>query len=113
MKQLLKGVLLLCAAAALTACGAKSEAASSVVTVLPEPAPSSAVTAPAPEHPVQLPESSTAGASDIHAGMDADLDLTQLSSTVVYAEVYNIDCLRRKVRSCIFRGDGFAGACTF
>ena len=26
MKQLLKGVLLLCAAAALTACGAKSEA---------------------------------------------------------------------------------------
>ena len=28
MKQLLKGVLLLCAAAALTACGAKSEAAS-------------------------------------------------------------------------------------
>ena len=29
MKQLLKGVLLLCAAAALTACGAKSEAASS------------------------------------------------------------------------------------
>lgn len=90
MKQLLKGVLLLCAAAALTACGAKSEAASSVVTVLPESASSSAVTAPASEHPVQLPESSTAGASDIHAGMDADLDLTQLSSTVVYAEVYNM-----------------------
>ena len=79
MKQLLKGVLLLCAAAALTACGAKSEAASSVVTVLPESASSSAVTAPAPEHPLQLPESSTAGASDLHAGMDADLDLTQLA----------------------------------
>lgn len=95
MKQLLKGVLLLCAAAALTACGAKSEAASSVVTVLPESASSSAVTAPAPEHPLQLPESSTAGASDLHAGMDADLDLTQLSSTVVYAEVYNMLLPRR------------------
>lgn len=76
MKRLLKGFLLLCAAAALTACGAKPEAASSVATVLPESASSSAVTAPAPEHSVQLPESSTAGASDIHTGMDADIDLT-------------------------------------
>ena len=33
MKRLLKGFLLLCAAAALTACGAKPEAASSVATV--------------------------------------------------------------------------------
>lgn len=83
MKRFLKGVLLLCAAAALTACGAKSEAASSVVTVLPEPASSSAVTAPAPER-------ETADESGIYAGMEADLDLTQLSSTVVYAEVYNM-----------------------
>ena len=90
MKRLLKGFLLLCAAAALTACGAKPEAASSVATVLPESASSSAVTAPAPEHSVQLPESSTAGASDIHTGMDADIDLTLLSDTVVNAEVYNM-----------------------
>lgn len=90
MKRLLKGFLLLCAAAALTACGAKPEAASSVATVLPESASSSAVTAPAPEHSVQLPESITAGASDIHTGMDADIDLTLLSDTVVNAEVYNM-----------------------
>ena len=90
MKRLLKGFLLLCAAAALTACGAKPEAASSVATVLPESASSSAFTAPAPEHSVQLPESSTAGASDIHTGMDADIDLTLLSDTVVNAEVYNM-----------------------
>ncbi len=90
MKRLLKGFLLLCAAVALTACGAKPEAASSVATVLPESASSSAVTAPAPEHSVQLPESSTAGASDIHTGMDADIDLTLLSDTVVNAEVYNM-----------------------
>lgn len=90
MKQLLKGFLLLGIAAALTACSAKSEAASSVAAVLPEPASSGAVAAPAPEDSVQLPESSTADASDIHAGMDADLDLTRLSSTVVYAEVYNM-----------------------
>ena len=90
MKRLLKGFLLLCAAAALTACGAKPEAASSVATVLPESASSSAVTAPAPEHSVQLPESNTAGASDIHTGMDADIDLTLLSDTVVNAEVYNM-----------------------
>lgn len=83
MKQLLKGVLLLCAAAALTACGAKSEAASSVVTVLPESASSSAVTAPAPER-------ETADERGIYAGMDADIDLTLLSDTVVNAEVYNM-----------------------
>lgn len=77
-------------AAALTACGAKSETASSVVTVLPEPASSNAATAPAPEHSMQLPESSTADASDIHAGMDAEIDLTLLSDTVVNAEVYNM-----------------------
>ena len=90
MKRFLKGFLLLCAAAALTACGAKPEAASSVVTALPESASSSAAAIPAPEHSVQLPESTTADTSDIRAGMDADLDLTQLSSTVVYAEVYNM-----------------------
>lgn len=90
MKRFLKGILLLCAAAALTACGAKSEAASSVVTVLPEPASSGAVTAPAPEHSEQLSESTATDASGIYAGMDTDLDLTQLSSTVVYAEVYNM-----------------------
>ena len=90
MKRFLQGVLLLGIAAAFTACGAKSEAASSVVTVLPESASSGAVTAPAPEHSVQLPESSTAGASDLHAGMDADIDLTLLSDTVVNAEVYNM-----------------------
>ena len=90
MKRLLKGFLLLCAAAALTACGAKPEAASSVVTALPESASSSAAAIPAPEYSVQLPESTTADTSDIRAGMDADLDLTQLSSTVVYAEVYNM-----------------------
>lgn len=90
MKQFLKGLLLLGIAAALTACGAKSEAASSVVTVLPEPASSNAVTAPAPEHSMQLPESGTADASDIHAGMDAEIDLTLLSDTVVNAEVYNM-----------------------
>ena len=90
MKRFLKGFLLLCAAAALTACGEKPEAASSVVTVLPEPVSSSAVTAPAPEHSVNLPESTTTDASSIYAGMDTDLDLTQLSSTVVYAEVYNM-----------------------
>lgn len=39
---------------------------------------------------MQLPESSTAGASDIHTGMDADIDLTLLSDTVVNAEVYNM-----------------------
>ena len=44
MKRFLKGLLLLGIAAALTACGAKSETASSVVTVLPEPASSNAVT---------------------------------------------------------------------
>ena len=90
MKRFLKGLLLLGIAAALTACGAKSETASSVVTVLPEPASSNAVTAPAPEHSMQLPESSTADASDIHAGMDAEIDLTLLSDTVVNAEVYNM-----------------------
>ena len=90
MKRFLKGFLLLCAAAALTACGAKPEAASSVVTALPESASSSAAAIPAPEHSVQLPENTTADTSDIRAGMDADLDLTQLSSTVVYAEVYNM-----------------------
>ena len=89
MKRLLKGFLLLCAAAALTACGAKPEAASSVVTILPESTSSSVVTAPVPEHSVQLSENN-ADTSDIQAGMDADLDLTQLSSTVVYAEVYNM-----------------------
>ncbi len=47
MKRFLKGLLLLGFAAALTACGAKSETASSVVTVLPEPASSNAATAPA------------------------------------------------------------------
>ena len=90
MKRFLKGLLLLGIAAALTACGAKSETASSVVTALPEPASSNAVTAPAPEHSMQLPESSTADASDIHAGMDAEIDLTLLSDTVVNAEVYNM-----------------------
>ena len=90
MMRFWKGFLLLCAAAALTACGAKPEAVSSVVTVLPESASSSAVTAPAPEQAVQLPESTAADASSIYAGMDTDLDLTQLSSTVVYAEVYNM-----------------------
>ena len=83
MKQLLKGFLLLCAAAALTACGAKPEAASSVVTVLPESASSSAVTAPAPER-------EAADESGLYAGMDADIDLTLLSDTVVNAEVYNM-----------------------
>ena len=58
MKRFLQGFLLLGIAAAFTACGAKSEAASSVVTVLPESASSGAVIAPAPEHSVQLPESS-------------------------------------------------------
>lgn len=90
MKRLLKGFLLLCAAAALTACGEKPEAASSVVTVLPKPASSSAVTAPTPEHSANLPESTATNASSIYAGMDTDLDLTKLSSTVVYAEVYNM-----------------------
>ena len=90
MKRFLKGLLLLGIAAALTACGAKSETASSVVTVLPESTSSNAVTAPAPEHSMQLPESSTADASDIHAGMDAEIDLTLLSDTVVNAEVYNM-----------------------
>ncbi len=90
MKRLLKGFLLLCAAAALTACGEKPEAASSVVTVLPKPASSSAVTAPTPEHSANLPESTATNASSIYAGMDTDLDLIKLSSTVVYAEVYNM-----------------------
>lgn len=79
MKRFLKGLLLLGIAAALTACGAKSETASS-----------NAATAPAPEHSMQLPESSTADASDIHTGMDAEIDLTLLSDTVVNAEVYNM-----------------------
>lgn len=86
MKRLLKGFLLLCAAAVLTACGAKPEAASSVATVLPESASFSAVTAPSPEHSVQLPESSTAGASDIHTGMDADIDLT-LNLSIVWRKI--------------------------
>lgn len=90
MKRFLKGFLLLCAAAVLTACGEKPEAASSVVTILPEPVSSSTVTAPAPEHSANLPESTATNASSIYAGMDADLDLTKLSSTVVYAEVYNM-----------------------
>ena len=91
MKQFLKGLLLLGFAAALTACGAKSETASSVVTVLPEPASSNAVTAPAPGTFYAAPgKRSTADASDIHAGMDAEIDLTLLSDTVVNAEVYNM-----------------------
>jgi len=90
MKRFLQGFLLLGIAVAFTACGAKSEAASSVVTVLPESASSGAVTAPVSEHSVQLPGSSAAGASDLHAGMEADIDLTLLSDTVVNAEVYNM-----------------------
>ncbi len=83
MKRFLKGVLLLGIATALTACGAKSEAASSVATVLPETVSSSVADACAPER-------ETADESGIYAGMDADIDLTLLSDTVVNAEVYNM-----------------------
>lgn len=93
MKRFLKGLLLLCAAAVLTACGAKPEAASSVVTVLPEAASSTVAVDSAPEQSVQLPESETVdgtNASGIYAGMVADIDLTLFSDTVVNAEVYNM-----------------------
>lgn len=83
MKRLLKGFLLLCAAAALTACGAKPEAASSVAMVPSEAVSSSAADACAPER-------ETADESGIYAGMDANIDLTLLSDTVVNAEVYNM-----------------------
>ena len=83
MKRFLKGVLLLGIATVLTACGAKSEAASSVAMVPPEAVSSSVADACAPER-------ETADESGIYAGMDADIDLTLLSDTVVNAEVYNM-----------------------
>lgn len=90
MKRFLKELSLLCAAAALTACGAKNETASSVAAVLPEPVSSSVVTAPAPASSVLLPENETSDTNGIYAGMVADIDLTLFSDTVVNAEVYNM-----------------------
>lgn len=90
MKRFEKFLILIGAVLLLSACGGKqeaeqtlpavssSEAASSVVAVQPE----SSTVPELPEEPL--------GSADIQAGMTAELDLTQLSSTVVYAEVYNM-----------------------
>ena len=91
MKRFAKGLFLLGFMAVLTACGAKSEPASSASHAAAETPSSSIAALPAPEHSVTAAESTTAeSAGAIYAGMNADLDLTQLSSTVVYAEVYNM-----------------------
>lgn len=81
MKQFRKVLFLLGAILLLSACGGKQEAAQT-----PSAEDFSAAAPSAAPDPREEPSAST----DLQAGMTADLDLTQLSSTVVYAEVYNM-----------------------
>ena len=81
MKQFRKVLFLLGAILLLSACGGKQEAAHT-----PSAEDFSAAAPSAAPDPREEPSAST----DLQAGMTADLDLTQLSSTVVYAEVYNM-----------------------
>ncbi len=90
MKQFKKVLFLLGAILLLSACGGKQEAAQTPsVEDFSAASPSAATVQPelsAAPDPREEPSAST----DLQAGMTADLDLTQLSSTVVYAEVYNM-----------------------
>lgn len=81
MKQFRKVLFLLGAILLFSACGGKQEAAQT-----PSAEDFSAAAPSAAPDPREEPSAST----DLQAGMTADLDLTQLSSTVVYAEVYNM-----------------------
>ena len=83
MKQLRKLLLLVCAVLLLSACGEKQEAEQTLPAASQETASSELTTVP----DVLEENLSSTG---IQAGMTADIDLMQLSSTVVYAEVYNM-----------------------
>ena len=90
MKQFKKVLFLFGAILLLSACGGKQEAAQTPSAEgFSAAAPSAATVQPelsAAPDPREEPSAST----DLQVGMTAELDLTQLSSTVVYAEVYNM-----------------------
>lgn len=81
MKQFRKVLFLLGAILLFSACGGKQEAEQT-----PSAEDFSAAAPSAAPDPREEPSAST----DLQVGMTAELDLTQLSSTVVYAEVYNM-----------------------